>query len=90
MALGPKPKLPMGRAPGKGSGLGLAQEPEVLVIKTPIMTTCRMIVNSRPIPHESWSLIGVATGINTHKQVKGLEPGVNRTNFLGFVKGLQS
>ena len=79
----------MDRAPGKGSGLGLAQEPKVLVLKMPIMTTYCKMLNSRPILHESRSLIGVATGIDTHKHVKGLEPGINRTNFCGFVKGLQ-
>jgi len=79
----------MHSAPGKGSGLGLAQEPKIFIIITPFMTMGCKIVNGRPILHESWSPIGVATGINTHKHMKILEPYINRSNFLGFVEGLQ-
>lgn len=85
VALGSKPQLPMHSAPGEGSGLGLAQEPKIFVIKTPVVTTGSEILNSGPILHEPRSLIRVATGINTHKHVKGLKPHLNRANFFGFV-----
>lgn len=81
-ALRSEPQLPVDCTPGKRSSRGLPEKPKIFIIESPVVAPGSQILNCGTVFHKARGLIGIASSIHPHKNMKSLDPSVDRDNFL--------